>query len=191
MDFYDFSKQEVPDTLALAYVDLSTLKGLMQEGVLDEGAYRRYHTLLQEMPDDGVFYPKSFNVVTREYEYEVTVNLIDQLLVAIHAGETDRDQAHLYQFLKHKFDQTGKLFGQYMRTDRTAAVKYESPSVYGLAIMFALQQGDRPLAEQLYERMLTLKGNDVRYPGGYVFKANTHIFDNLLPLLGEYALENE
>lgn len=191
VDFYDFSKQEAPDTLALAYVDLSTLKGLMQEGVLDEGTYRRYHTLLQEMPDDGVFYPKSFNVVTGEYKYEVTVNLIDQLLVAIHAGETDRDQAHLYQFLKQKFDQTGKLFGQYMRTNRTAAVKYESPSVYGLAIMLALQQGDRPLAEQLYEHMLTLKGHDVRHPGGYVFEANTHIFDNLLPLLGEYALENE
>lgn len=191
VDFYDFARQEAPDTLTLAYVDLSALKELVQEGLLDEETYSRYHALLQEMPDDGVFFPKSFNVVTGEYTYETTVNLIDQLLVAIHAGGTERDQESLLHFLKQKFAQTGKLSGQYMRTDRMAAVNYESPSVYGLAIKFAINRGDRSFAEDLYEHMLTLKGRDARYPGGYVFEANTHIFDNLLPLLGEYALENK
>ncbi len=191
VDFYDFSREEAPDTLALAYVDLSTLKRLVQEEVLHEETYRRYHTLLQEMPDDGVFYPKSYNVVTGEYTYDASVNLIDQLMAAIHAGKTNRDQRALHQFLKQKFKQTGKLFGQYRRAERTEAVKYESPSVYGLAIQFALQQGDRPFAEQLYKRMLTLRGRDARYPGGYVYEANTHIFDNLLPLLGEYALKKK
>lgn len=191
VDFYDFAREESPDTLALAYVDLSTLKRLVQEEVLHEETYLRYHTLLQDMPDDGVFYPKSFNVVSGEYSYEASVNMIDQLMVAIHTGKTKRDQEALYQFLKQKFKQSGKLFGQYRRADRTAAVKYESPSVYGLAIQFALQQGDRPFAEQLYKRMLTFKGRDSRYPGGYVFEGNTHIFDNLLPLLGEYALKRK
>ncbi|RRJ62773.1 glycosyl hydrolase [Paenibacillus oralis] len=190
VDFYDFSRQEAPDTLALAYVDLSVLKELVQEGMLDEETYGRYHALLQDMPDDGVFYPKSFNVVTGEYTYETTVNLIDQLLVAIHAGETERDQEPLLQFLKQKFKQTGKLSGQYVRAGRTAAVNYESPSVYGLAIKFAIDRGDKPFAKALYKHMLTLKGRDAKYPGGYVFAGNTHIFDNLLPLLGEYALAN-
>ncbi|GBK62229.1 MULTISPECIES: hypothetical protein [Paenibacillus] len=190
-DFYDFSRQEAPDTLSLAYVDLPALKELVQEGMLDEETYGRYYGLLQDMPDDGVFYPKSFNVETGEYTYETTVNLIDQLLVAIHARETERNQDPLLQFLKRKFKQTGKLSGQYVRADRTAAVNYESPSVYGLAIKFALDRGDRPFAKALYKHMLTLKGRDAKYPGGYVFAGNTHIFDNLLPLLGEYALENK
>lgn len=189
VDFYDFSRQEMPDTLSLAYVDLPALKGLQSEGILDQETYIRYHSLLRNMPDDGVFYPKSFHVVTREYIYEDKVNLIDQLLIAMYAGETGRDQAPLHQFLKEEFGQAGKLAGQYTRADRKAAVNYESPSVYGLAIKFALQMGDKALAEQLYERLQTFKGRDPQYPGGYVFGRNTHIFDNLLPLLGEYAIQ--
>lgn len=189
VDFYDFSRQEMPDTLSLPYVDLPALQGLLQEGLLDEETYIRYHSLLRNMPNDGVFYPKSFNVVTKEYTYEPKVNLIDQLLIAMYAGETGRDQAPLHQFLKKEFEQAGKLAGQYTRADRKAAVNYESPSVYGLAINFALQRGDRPFAAKLYKRMQTFKGKDARYPGGYVFGKNTHIFDNLLPLLGEYAFQ--
>ncbi|MGZ7445513.1 glycosyl hydrolase [Paenibacillus sp. TH7-28] len=190
-DFYDFSREEAPDTLSLAYVDLPALKKLVQAGMLDEATYGRYYDLLQDMPDDGIFYPKSVDVVTGEYTYETTVNLIDQLLVAIHAGETERNQKQLLLFLKQKFKQTGKLSGQYVRADRTAAVNYESPAVYGLAIRFVVKRGDRPFAKALYKHMLTLKGRDAKYPGGYVFAGNTHIFDNLLPLLGEYALENK
>lgn len=188
VDFYDFSRHEAPNTLSLAYVDLPALSGLLQEGLLDVETYRRYHTLLEEMPDDGVFYPKSFNVMTGEYMYDPTVNLIDQLLLAIHAGETERDQEPLHQFLKQEFERTGKIAGQYRRTARTAEVNYESSSVYGLAILFSLQRGDRSFAEELYERLQNFKGQDDRYPGGYVFEENTHVFDNLLPLLGEYAL---
>lgn len=189
VDFFDFSSQELPDTLSLAYVDLPALKGLLQEGLLDMETYNRYYALLQEMPDDGVFYPKSFNVVTGEYTYDANANLIDQLLVALHAGETERGQEPLLTFLKQEFKRTGKVAGQYRRADRTAVVNYESSSVYGLAIMYAIQRDDRPPAAKLYKRMQTLKGKDARYPGGYVFGKNTHIFDNLLPLLGEYAFD--
>ncbi|MGG3503966.1 glycosyl hydrolase [Paenibacillus lautus] len=189
VDFYDFSSQELPDMLSLAYVDLRALKGLLQEGLLDMETYNGYHSLLQEMPDDGVFYPKSFNVLTGEYTYDANANLIDQLLVALHAGETERGQEPLLRFLKQEFKRTGKVAGQYRRADRTAVVNYESSSVYGLAIMFALQRNDRPFAAKLYKRMQTFKGKDARYPGGYVFGKNTHIFDNLLPLLGEYAFD--
>ncbi|OMF79327.1 glycosyl hydrolase [Paenibacillus glucanolyticus] len=189
VDFYDFSTEELPDTLSLAYVDLSALRRLLEEGILDMKTYNRYHSLLQGMPDDGVFYPKAYHVVNGEYTYDENVNLIDQLLVAMHVGETQRSQESLLQFLKQELKQTGKIAGQYRRVDRKAVVKYESSSVYGLAIMFAIQMEDRPFAVKLNKRLQTLKGKDTRYPGGYVFEKNTHVFDNLLPLLGEYAID--
>lgn len=187
VDFYDFARAEAPDTLSLAYVDLPVLEALMQAGLLDKEAYGRYHALLQDMPDDGVFFPKSYNVVSGEYTYVSEVNMIDQLLVAIYAGETTKAQS-LHSFLKREYEQTGMVAGQYRRADRTAAVDYESSSVYGLAIVYSLQQGDPVFANKLYEQMQRLRGQDERYPGGYVFEGNTHIFDNLLPLLGEYAI---
>ncbi|WP_409344029.1 hypothetical protein [Paenibacillus sp. MBLB4367] len=64
---------------------------------------------------------------------------------------------------------------------------YESPSVYGLAILLALRVNDKGWAEQLVKQMLTLRDQDPSYAGGYVFGGNTHIFDNLFALLGETA----
>ncbi|WKL04358.1 hypothetical protein Q0F98_15345 [Paenibacillus amylolyticus] len=37
--------------------------------------------------------------------------------------------------------------------------------------------------------MISMRSLDASYPGGYVFSGNTHMFDNLFPLLGETELQ--
>ncbi|WP_348773233.1 glycosyl hydrolase family 8 [Paenibacillus pabuli] len=188
VDFHDFANGHSPDTLSLVYVDLRALQAMEQHEMLEPGTYAKYESLLKSMPDDGLFYPKTFNVETKKYTYDDTVNLIDQLIVANHLTATDRKPDKLIVFLKKEFNTRHRLPGQYTRSGRTPAVSYESPSVYGLAILLAVQSGDPKWAKQLYNHMITLRNLDKAYPGGYVFDGNTHMFDNLFPLLGETEL---
>ncbi|MCP1187357.1 glycosyl hydrolase family 8 [Paenibacillus sp. 1781tsa1] len=189
VDFHDFAGGHSTNTLSLVYVDLPSLQAMEKHQMVEPGTYAKYEALLKKMPDDGVFYPKTFDAVRKEYTYDDTVNLIDQLIVANHLTVTDRKPDKLISFLKKEFNTRHQLPGQYKRKSRTPAVSYESSSVYGLAILLAVRSGDPKWAKQLYNHMITLRGQDSRYPGGYVFDGNTHLFDNLFPLLGEINLQ--
>ncbi|MGE6576818.1 glycosyl hydrolase family 8 [Paenibacillus xylanexedens] len=190
VDFHDFASGHSTDTLSLVYVDLPSLQLMEKHQMVEPGTYAKYEALLKRMPDDGLFYPKTFDVVRKKYTYDDTVNLIDQLIVANHLTVTDRKPDKLISFLKKEFNTRHQLPGQYKRESRTPAVSYESSSVYGLAILLAVRSGDPKWAKQLYNHMITLRGQEPRYPGGYVFSGNTHLFDNLFPLLGETELQN-
>lgn len=190
VDFHDFANGLSSDTLSLVYVDLPTLKAMEQHELLEPGTYEKYEYMLKSMPDDGVFYPKSFNVITKTYNYDEKVNLIDQLIVANHLATTSQKPDKLISFLKQEFATRKQLAGQYQRSDRTPVVSYESPSVYGLAILLAIKSGDPKWAKQLYNHMITFRSQDSNYPGGYVFNGDTHAFDNLFPLIAETELKN-
>ncbi|MBY0205559.1 glycosyl hydrolase [Paenibacillus cucumis Kampfer et al. 2016] len=190
VDFYDFKSGHSTDTLSLVYVDLLALEAMRDHQMLDPEVYSRYEDILHKMPDDGLFYPKSMNVNTKAYTYDEKVNLIDQLIVANHVMEMGHKPDKLIAFLKKEFGTRGKLPGQYDRRTQKPAVDYESAAVYGLSILLAVRSGDPNWAKQLYQHMITLRGQDTRYPGGYVFDGNTHLFDNLFPLLGETYLYN-
>ncbi|PQP84270.1 glycosyl hydrolase [Paenibacillus sp. PCH8] len=189
VDFHDYTGGHSSDRLSLVYVDLPSLQAMEKHSMLEPGAYAKYESLLHKMPDDGLFYPKTFNVVSKEYAFDDRVNLIDQLIVANHLAATNRKPDKLIAFLKKEFSTRHQLPGQYKREARIPAVAYESSSVYGLTILLAVRSGDPKWAKQLYNHMITLRGQDSRYPGGYVFDGNTHLFDNLFPLLGETNLQ--
>jgi len=188
VDFNDFKHSYVPDTLSLVYVDTVALRGMRDKGWIEQAEYDQYEQMLLTVPEDGPFFPRTFNVLSGEYQYADEVNLIDQLIVGIHMVEAGRRPDALIEFMKREFAEHGVLKGRYAAGTLQAQVDYESPAVYGLAILLALDMDDRPWAEQLYARMITFRMNHGTYAGGYVFDQNTHMFDNLLPLLAERAL---
>lgn len=188
VDFYDFERHERPTRLSLVYVDIGALGEMQHHGLLTEEAYERYIRLLVDMPEDSPFYPKFYEVDTGEYGFDDEVNLIDQFIVGLHAADAGRDSRPLLDFVRSELDRTGKLIGRYTRSNGEPAAQFESPSVYGLAILLALRWEDQELAERLNERMLGMRDHDPAYPGGYVFDGDTHIFDNLFPLIGGATL---
>ncbi|MEX3618442.1 glycosyl hydrolase family 8 [Paenibacillus glucanolyticus] len=190
VDYHDFERNESPAVLSLVYADISALREMEQIGILSSQDYARYQDLLFHMPNDGVFYPKTFQIGSGQYEYDTSVNLIDQLIVGIHLAEMNHPPRKLIPFLKEEFQQNGQLVGRYHRETRKPDAAYESPAVYALAIILALKTDDLPWAQQLYDRMTQFRGQDPAYPGGYVFDGNTHAFDNLFPLLAEAMLKN-
>lgn len=102
VDFHDFAHGNTPDTatLSLVYVDLRALQAMEQHEMLEPGTYAKYESLLKGMPNDGLFYPKTFNVETKKYTYDDTINLIDQLIVANHLTVIGRKPDKLITFLK-------------------------------------------------------------------------------------------
>ncbi|WP_026297437.1 hypothetical protein [Paenibacillus daejeonensis] len=188
VDFYDFERHERPTRLSLVYVDIGALEEMKRHGLLSEEEYSKYVTLLVDMPEDSPFYPKYYEVDAGEYGFDDEVNLIDQLIVGLHAADSGRDSRPLLDFIREALERTGKLMGRYDRSTGEPAAQFESPSVYGLAILLAVRWEDRELADRLNERMLGMRDHDPAYPGGYVFDGDTHIFDNLFPLIGGATL---
>jgi endo-1,4-beta-D-glucanase Y len=188
VDYHDFSINYSSNSLSLVYVDASAMQSMKQHKLMDQVTYEKHMDLLLNMPVDGVFYPKLVDVNTKQYAFDKDVNLIDQLIVAIHSAELGMKPDRLIQFLKTEMDQNHKLFGRYNRTSKVAAVDYESPAVYGLAVLLALKSNDSVWAEQLNTHMLSFRDKDLSFKGGYVFSQNAHMFDNLIPLLAETSL---
>lgn len=185
VDYHDFKHETSADELSLAYMDTAALQAMQRHGLIDSDLLDKHTELQLNMPNDGTFFPKAFQVTSRTYRYDQEINLIDQLIVGIHLAELGESVEPLTTFLKQELTARDKLPGRYDRETREPSVNYESPAVYSLAILLAFEIKDRAWAEQLYPHMISMRDNDPRFEGGYVFDRNSHLFDNLVPLLAE------
>lgn len=188
VDFFDQKFNNSPDTLTLSYLDLPSLDRLGTAGILPASVLQQAYLVIGQSPSDGVFYPKSYDVRTRQYQYDSTVNLIDQLLVALQLRHSGMPSSNLIAFLKQEFAQKGMINGTYDRQFRLAKGAFESPAVYALLIIYCIETGDRQFAVSLYERMAAFRQTSGTYQGGYVSGSNTHIFDNLYPQIAELKM---
>ncbi|WP_411344342.1 glycosyl hydrolase [Paenibacillus sp. WLX1005] len=190
VDYYDFQHRTSADQLSLTYIDTAALEQMQKVGLADAAQVDKHLQLLRQIPNDGLFYPRLYQVSDGTYTYDKEVNLIDQLIIGLHLTELKQPPQKLVDFMKQQFQQDGKLYGRYHAADHTRAVDYESPAVYGLAILLALQMNDREWADQLYTRMTAFRTADGPYAGGYVSDGNTHAFDDLQALLAETSLQH-
>lgn len=188
VDFYDRKYNKSADVLTLSYLDPRPLKRLGQWKPAEQPLYDRAIGAIQAIPNDGTFFPKSYHLPSGQYAYDPVVNLIDQLLIALHRASQGIPSPELTAFLKNEFQIRGLIYGGYDRMSHEAPVKFESPSVYALAILYSLERNDTEWALALYKRMLQLQHRSGEYQGGYVSDNQTHIFDNVFPLLAEVRL---
>ncbi len=185
VDYHDFNHDSSAENLSLVYVDTAALQAMQRHGLIDRNTLDRHMALLRNMPTNGPFFPKTFQVASRSYHFDQEINLIDQLIVAIHLAELGEPVDSLTEFLKQELSAREMLPGRYDRETMKPSVEYESPAVYGLAFLLACETKDRSWAEQLYPHMMDMRDKDPEFEGGYVFDRNSHLFDNLVPLLAE------
>ncbi len=192
VDFYDRFYDYQTQTITLSYLDPEAIKMLEQHGHITPSSYKKMTALLQEVPLKNGFYPKSYNVQTKKMVFDEEINLIDQLLVAINRSQLDFNSDELLIFIKKELEQRGVLNGRYSITTRSPMVAYESPAIYGFVILYAIEIKDRELALQAYQRMIDFRVNRSKFRGAYSINEdqNTHIFDNLVPLLAIQKLKN-
>lgn len=188
IDFYDHNIKKSPDYVTLSYINPLPLQKLMDNNWLEQSVYSRSLQLIRTAPNDGVFFPKLYNIKDRGYSYDSTINLIDQMLVAQYRGYIGVPSEELYIFLKKEFYEKGVIYGTYDRISRISIGKFESPAVYALIILYSLEIGDTTFAFDLYQKMVQFRTKTGDYVGGYVSDGQTHIFDNLYPQLAEIRL---
>lgn len=189
VDFINLDDKQGTHYLTLSYIMPNALRQMKKEGLLSEGVYSQNIDVLRNAPTskEGL-YPKSFNTESSQYVFDQRVNLIDQLYIGYHLASIGEDVNSLVEFIEDRMNNNnGKLFGQYSGRTGTPIVRYESPSVYALAIMFLNETDHQNLIPELYKRMIALRQNSEEKPyfGGYidVDTLETHAFDNLLPLI--------
>ncbi|GAE94575.1 hypothetical protein JCM21714_3746 [Gracilibacillus boraciitolerans JCM 21714] len=119
--------------------------------------------------------------------------MIDQAITAYHQALAGYHSPAFLQFIKENMDTNSEINGIYDLSTKLPTVDYESPpAVYGFLIWYCLELNERELAQRLYEQMLTFRNHYPwsRYYGGFTVgpDGNTHIFDNLVPLIAETRL---
>ncbi|PCK23106.1 glycosyl hydrolase lipoprotein [Bacillus pumilus] len=192
-DYYDASAKQTSRTITLSYIDSTSIKELISLQVFTNQMANHQLSILKNAPRQKGFFPKSYDIAKKSYSFDQELNLIDQLYIAINAEHAQVDTSTIMKWLKTTFQEEGKLYGRYELSTLQPAVTYESPSVYALVILYALDQNELDVAKDVYYRMKGLQTQDPLKPyyGGYMNEKDTHSFDNLLPLIAERELLNE
>ncbi|CDO04595.1 glycosyl hydrolases family 8 [Oceanobacillus picturae] len=187
-DFYDKGMRYNSDYLTLSYIDTAALKQMKGNGLIAGSLYEATVDVLLQAPVINGFFPKSYHATSEQYIYENEVHMIDQALTAYQLSLEGKSSEVFLDFIENELSENGKIYGKYNRQTKVPTVEYESPAVYSLLILYCLEIREKEVADRLYKRMLDFRNveeNDPYYGGYSVYKQNTHIFDNLLPLLAE------
>jgi hypothetical protein len=194
VDFYDWELEIASPNYTVTYLDLVTIRRLYQLGWINKKLVRNMEELAEKVIEQNQpFFPKTYVVKNSSFKYEKNVNMTEQVYTAYHLARAGLDTMDFYKFVKEDFNRyDGKLFGQYDTDSQQPAVEYESPALYGITILYALSVNDQDFAHQLYKRMKEFQVKEGKLQGVYmdVGKMDTHIFDNLFPLIAERSLMN-
>ncbi len=192
-DFYDHASAWKSNVLTLSYLHVSAFKVMYERGRLSESVYKGNVDFLKNLPTRNNWFPFSYDLDKGTYLYNDEINWIDQLYIVYHRAQAGIPSDEIWSLLKEQFNKYGVLYGRYHAQSKLPAVDFESPAAYGLAILSAVELGDREFAQSLYYRMLRFQilnpANE--WYGGFVFDDDTHIFDNLVPLLAERKMYDE
>nr|WP_304220074.1 glycosyl hydrolase family 8 [Fredinandcohnia onubensis] len=186
-DYYDSQYAYSGISLSLSYIDPVAIESMWERGLLDAETAQRTIGILREAPIKGGFYPKSY--VARGYRFAEEVHMVDQALAAYHQVKLGIVSKEFLEFVKKEMSEAGVVYGRYKLENGQPTVEYESPSVYGFLLMYSMEIGEKELAEKIYRRMIAFRNDDKDSPyyGGYSVdkSGNTHVFDNLVPMLAE------
>ncbi|SDO23725.1 glycosyl hydrolase family 8 [Alkalicoccus daliensis] len=187
-DFYERKDKYASSVITLSYIDETSLNLLVQKAGLNHTAAENTIKVLREAPIENSFYPKSYNVEEKEYVFDDEINIVDQAITAYHQGAAGERSDSLLSFIKEEMAERGAVHGIYERETEAPLVDYESPAIYAYLIMYSLRIDEEGLAEEIYHRMKEFQVSKRRsdYYGGYgVTDQDTHIFDNINPLIAE------
>ncbi|HLR69169.1 MAG TPA: glycosyl hydrolase family 8 [Virgibacillus sp.] len=190
-DFHEQEYQTTSENITLSYIDPEIMNVAADRGISDKKITEATINVLKASPLRNGFYPKSFNVNKDTYSFDENINMVDQSITAYHQAKRGNISEEFLEFIKAEINDTGTIFGIYNIDTKKPIVDYESPAVYGFLILYCLEINEKELANDIYKRMKNFQILDKKnkYYGGYsVYNNDTHVFDNIVPLLAEQQL---
>ncbi|WP_347862251.1 hypothetical protein U0355_03465 [Salimicrobium sp. PL1-032A] len=175
VDFYDEKSEAASGEVHLSYIDAEALDHFSSD-------VKEAHAALLESVEGEEFFPEVYDVGAEAFSYQDEVNMIDQSLIALNSSLLGIRPQEFLAFVEEEMEEEGRIYGRYERDTKEAAETYESPSAYAILILTYLENGEREVAEVLYERMKELQTEE----GGYKSDSeDAHFFDNVLPAIAE------
>ncbi|WP_110114867.1 glycosyl hydrolase family 8 [Bacillus sp. CGMCC 1.16541] len=193
-DYYDIVNGWVGNQVTLSYLNPYAFNKMVQYGIISKAEADRQLVVAKNAPSKNGFLPKRYIISQNAYRYDTRINMIDQSYAALQLSRHGVPKTELANWIEAEFLRYGKLYGQYDLNTKKPLVNYESPALYGITILYFLEVGKTDTAVKMYKRMIQFRENNASntYYGGYVTLQNndTHMFDNLFPLLAETELVN-
>ncbi|WPK12625.1 hypothetical protein R6U77_02695 [Lysinibacillus louembei] len=190
VDFVDIYSKDKATTIMLSYILPNALQKMVQYDVItNEQMAQQIYIVQNAQPTKEGFYPKSYDILAKEYTYDTELHMIDQLYTALNKLQLGESTDMFTQWLLKLYERDGQLYGRYEASTNLPAVPFESPAVYALATSYMLALGNKEMANQFFQRMHALRNDELL---GYIDTKTkaTHIFDNLLPLMTEREMED-
>ncbi len=146
VDFYDWELENATTNVHLSYINS---KGIQRFESIN---IEEYQKIMEDAVSSPFFY-EIYDVEKRDYQSadEKTVNMIDQLLIAIQYREiTGKVPTLLDQWLRSELSSNNKLYGMYQKESLEPAVNYESSAVYALGLIYFMKTEDQKYTDQLH-----------------------------------------
>lgn len=152
-DYYDGEGKITADDVSLFYLDVKTMDLLGRYNSKWLVPSQKAKEILLNIPDNKYgFYPKAFNVRTKKYVVEDTVNMVENLYTALDAEDAGKNTRNFAVFLKKQMKK-GKIYNHY-KLNGAPSVDDESTAVYALAVRFLMRHHETEAAAQCYRRLV-------------------------------------
>jgi hypothetical protein len=150
VDFYDWELGDSTTNVHLSYINYNGLQRF------DSINIEHYQKIIEGAMGSPYFY-EIYDMENQDYQSadEKTVNMIDQLLIAIQYQEITGKVPTLFdKWVKRELDSNNKLYGIYQKESLGPAVNYESSAVYALGVIYFKKIGDPNYADKLHKLLM-------------------------------------
>lgn len=195
VDFAALNGAEQADTIALCYLDLSTLSAMAMQTPAMATALERARSVLLggRISDEFPLYYASYSYREGTYGH-APLNSAEALVTLLNLARAGELPDDALDWVRQRVTD-GDLAARYEVTGEPVnGYEYHSPAVYGLAALIARASGDDAMFELAVRRMergCTMDLDDARY-GAYGQKnLAAHSFDQLIALQVNAALASK
>lgn len=154
VDFYTFSDGTKAHTLTMCYVDRKSLEVL--ETYVPEGAeaiQEAQETLENAyLGDEFPFYASAYDYETQKYS-ETSLNMAEAMMTLLHQAEVGRLPEASLHWLREQMKGNGVWARYDIHGNVTAEGYYQSPAVYAIVGLIAVECQDSELLTQAVSRM--------------------------------------
>ncbi len=184
---YDSDYKKTNDSIALSYIDLTTLGQLAEM----DGSYQKVVDNMAAILKEGMIsdrFPMFYNeysYLDSAYDTAQDVNMVQSMLCALHLAQAGECPEKTVAYIKNLVSE-GALYGQYS-TEGQPQTDVQSTALYAIAALIGSAVSDGTLYDQSIRSMQAFmvrdEGSEVY--GGFADPAtkSAYSFDNLMALL--------
>lgn len=195
IDFFEFQTEKKASTIALNYLDLSTIRNMAKREPAFEDAFQDAIEILNNglISEQFPLYYSSFDRRTGKYSKN-DLNTVEALYTFWNLSRDGCLPEASLQWLRQRV-KNGDLAARYSVTgEPISGYEYHSTAVYSLAALVAKEQKDPELFELSVRRMerLYIADTESEVYGAYTQPGiETFAFDQLLPLFVDSIIEQQ